>query len=77
MQNFFPDPGFAVGLRFFLFFNDLPPVCWIEKAGSPFERLPAPAMQCCMGEMVLGKKEHLQLTDVSLGEMDTRFWVQL
>lgn len=23
------------------------------------------------------KKEHLQLADVSLGEMDTRFWVQL
>ena len=56
MRNIFPDPGFAVGLRFSLFFNDLPPVSWIEKAGSPFERLPAPAMQRCMGEMVLGKK---------------------
>lgn len=58
MRNFFPDPGFAVDLRFSLFFNDLPPVSWIEKAGSPFERLPVPAMQCCMGEKVLGKKKN-------------------
>ncbi len=32
-----------------LFFNDLPPVSWIEKAGSSFKRLPAPAMQMLHG----------------------------